>query len=291
VSLNLCPVCEGSLNLKYQLRFRVYKCDKCGLYVSDASFDHSFVSNVDNTVRTTGLETLRSTNFKLIIDEIKRINGPRLSQIKGLEVGCGNGWWLKACKENGISCSGIEPELSFEPEHQAAGYDVTYGFYPQEKRDTLYDFIIFNDVFEHIPDVNALTASLNSDLKEGGYLIINIPLSDGLFSVGARILNRLGIKSFLSRMWQFDFHSPHCTYFNALNLNRLISKHGFTKVNSFRLNTLDFDTIQERVATDKTFNKLAARLMASVLMFAKPIINTSKPDIKVFFFKKDTDLN
>jgi 2-polyprenyl-3-methyl-5-hydroxy-6-metoxy-1,4-benzoquinol methylase len=285
MDLNACPVCTRSLKLKYKLKFDVYKCAGCGLYVADACFNHSFSSNVDTAMRSTGLQQLRTANFELIIEEIKRLYQPNSTNIKGLEIGCGNGWWLAACKKNGIDCAGIEPETSFKRGHQENGFEVTYGFYPDKKDTTKYDFVIFNDVFEHIPDVNSLAASVNADLKENGYLIINIPLSDGLFSQCARVFNKLGIKSFLNRMWQFDFHSPHYTYFNAENLNQLVSKHGFTKISEFRLNTLDFDHIKERVSTDKKVSRVTVA-MAALLKGAKPLINAAKPDIKVFFFKK-----
>ncbi|QKJ29542.1 class I SAM-dependent methyltransferase [Mucilaginibacter mali] len=286
MSLNLCPACNGALKPKYKLKFDIFKCRECGLYISDASFDHSFVSDMDNDMRAVGLEKLRITNFKFIADKIKQVFGTGIKNVKGLEIGCGNGWWLKTCREEGINCSGIEPERAFSPIYEANEYDVAYGFYPATKSDTQYDFIIMNDVFEHIPDVDSLTASLNADLKDGGYLIINIPMSDGFFSVTARLLNKLGVKSILNRMWQFDFHSPHYTYFNAANLNLLVSKHGFVKVNDFRLNTLDLGSTKERIVTDKKFNKLSADIMAGVLTLAMPVINAAKPDAKVFFFKK-----
>jgi SAM-dependent methyltransferase len=286
MNLNSCPVCNNQLKLKYKLRFNVYKCLKCHLYISDASFDYSFVSDIDEDARVAGLEKLRITNFNTILSEIKHIYGANYTELKGLEIGCGNGWWLKTCRENGITCAGIEPEKSFENSHQKNGFEVTYGLYPQTKNTAKYDFIIFNDVFEHIPDVNDLMRSLNSDLNEGGYLIINIPLSDGFFSTCARALNKVGIKGFLNRMWQFDFHSPHYTYFNAENLNQLASTYSFTKTNEFKLSSLDFGSIKERIITDKKFNKVIANILGALLMCLKPVINTAKPDVKVFFFKK-----
>lgn len=286
MSLN-CPVCHAALHLKYKLRYNVYECPACGFLTSDATFNHSFVSDVKLGEREDGLRNLRTANFQLVIDRIKQLYGDAYTGLKGLEIGSGNGWWLYECKKQEIDCTGIEPERVYEQYHRENGLNITYGFYPEVRFDgKKFDFIIFNDVFEHIPIVNELVNAIKSDLKEGGIAIINIPLSNGLFYTVAKALAAIGQTSFLTRMWQFDFHSPHISYFNDNNINMLLTNHGFNKIAACRLDTLDFNSVKERILTDKKFNKLSAALMVPMIQLLKPLIRNAKPDTTAFFFRK-----
>ena len=286
--MNLCcPVCSATLILKYQLKFKVYECHKCELLSSDAVFDHSFSSNLQVHARDIGLQNLRFKNFATIIKTLKRIHPSK--NINGLEIGCGNGWWLKSCKENDIKCVGIEPEKTYAAYHQTEQLDVHYGFYPslQVADNTQYDFIIFNDVFEHIPNIDELIVHLNRNLKNDGTLIINLPISTGLFYQMAVILHKFGVSSFLERLWQFHFHSPHMNYFNDTNLELLLQKNHFTLLEKVKLESLDYSSLKERISTDKDVSNLKASVLTFLLRLISPLIALAKPDIKVFFFKKN----
>ncbi|WP_295670295.1 class I SAM-dependent methyltransferase [uncultured Mucilaginibacter sp.] len=175
-----CPVCGSSSKLQFKLKFDVYKCPECGLFTSDANFDFSFKSDLELQSREIGLKKLRFGNFETIIKKLEELKGEKL---KGLEIGSGNGWWLKVCQEKGIDCTGIEPENSHQDYYNANGLTVSYGFYPspEVKSEKGYDFIIFNDVFEHIKELDDLIIALKEDLAENGTLIINLPMSDGFF--------------------------------------------------------------------------------------------------------------
>ena len=282
---SLCPVCGGLLKLKFKLRFNVYQCANCGLLHSDAEFEHSFQSDLESESRDIGLKQLRLKNFATIIKELK---AEKHGKLTGLEIGSGNGWWLETCKANDIKCTGIEPEHIYEHYHTENKLDVNYGFYPDvsPKKEGGYDFIIFNDVFEHIPDINSLVESLKADLADDGILIINIPMSTGFFYRMATIQHKLGLNSNMTRMWQFNFHSPHMNYFNESNMKMLLDKHGLSCKQVLKLDTLDFSSVKERILADKGVNKLKAAVMTTALTLMKPVILSSEPDIKAFFFMK-----
>jgi len=281
----ICPVCGNPLKLKYKLKFNVHKCDSCGLLNSDAQFEHSFQSDLESDSRDIGLRQLRLKNFDTIIKELQKQKGTNLS---GLEIGSGNGWWLETCKKNNIDCIGIEPERIYENYHKTNNLNIIYGFYPDvsPKKETGYDFIIFNDVFEHIEDINGLVENLKKDLSDNSILIINLPMSTGFFYKMAVKMHKLGFSSSLTRMWQFNFHSPHMNYFNEPNMKLLLNKHGFSATDVLKLETLDFSSVKERIMADKQMNRLKAWFMTTAITLMKPVITSSKPDTKAFFFKK-----
>jgi len=280
-----CPVCGNPLKLKHKLKFNVYECASCGLLNSDARFEHSFESDLAPEARVSALQALRVTNFVRIIVELKAIKNKLTI---GLEIGSGNGWWLDVCAGQRVKCLGIEPERTYESYHKENNLDIVYGFYPDvsPKRENGYDFIIFNDVFEHIPDINSLVESLKKDLADDGILIINIPMSTGFFYRVSTMLHRFGFSNSLTRMWQFNFHSPHMNYFNESNMKMLLEKHGCACVDVFKLKSLDMQSTQARMLADRSMSKLKASIMTSVLRMMKPVIDGSEPDIKAFFFKK-----
>jgi 2-polyprenyl-3-methyl-5-hydroxy-6-metoxy-1,4-benzoquinol methylase len=280
-----CPVCANPSKLKFRLKFNIYKCPACGLYTSDASFDFSFKSSLEEGPREIGLKQLRFDNFETIVTALK---AAKPGKLKGLEVGVGNGWWLKVCQDEGIDCTGIEPETSHQEYHKANGLKVHYSFYPAEEIKTKsgYDFIIFNDVFEHIKNIDDLLVALKADLAPEGILIINLPMSDGFFYKTAVLLQKLGISSFLTRMWQFNFHSPHMNYFSQQNLKMLLQKHGFNNVADMALKSVNFATVKDRISADGSVNKLKAAFLTTGITLLKPVIQSSKPDTRVFFFKK-----
>lgn len=280
-----CPVCGSPLKVLFKLRFNVYKCDNCGLLHSDAQFEHSFESALQAGARDPGLKALRLQNFITIIAKLKAAKG---GDLNGLEIGSGNGWWLETCQSQKVGCIGIEPEHVYEDYHQEKKLDVIYGFYPDvsPKKANGYDFIIFNDVFEHIPDINSLVESLKQDLADDGILIINIPMSTGFFYRIATLLHKFGMNNSLTRMWQFNFHSPHMNYFNESNMKMLLDKHGFNNTDVFKLKSLDMQSTKDRMLADKGMSKWKASLMATALKVMKPTIDSSEPDIKAFFFQK-----
>ena len=99
-------------------------------------------------------------------------------------------------------------------------------------------------------------------------------------------MHKLGMNSSLTRMWQFNFHSPHMNYFNEHNMKLLLEKHGFSTINVLKLETLDFSSVKERIMADRGMNKFKALLFTSTLTLMKPVIKSSEPDVKAFFFKK-----
>lgn len=282
-----CIVCGNKQDLRFELKHKVYQCASCDLYSSDATFDLSFQSSLEEDSREIGLKKLRIHNFELIVKALKENYFKDRATIKGLEIGSGNGWWLEVCRANNIDCIGIEPENTFADYYMKNNLNVVMGFYPNVNTGSAegYDFIIFNDVFEHITDLKSLLLSIKKDLRKDGLLIINIPMSNGFFYRTASVLYYLRIRSFLDRLWQFNFHSPHINYFNPKNLPAYLSKYGFKSLQNFRLDTLDFSSIRERIMADNKMSKPKAYTISSLLLLIKPIIQNTSADIRVFFFR------
>ena len=171
----------------------IYKCRECGVYIC---VNNSF-SSPDNPVveekMMDSLETLRRKNYQEILERIIR-NFEDGREIYGLDVGCARGWFLDEAAKHGIKMDGIEPEYNFFLEAKKYGVNVVNGLFPQDFRtERLYDFIIFNDVFEHLPDLDSALKTCYALLKPEELIIINCPDSRGIFFKIAKFLRAFGV--------------------------------------------------------------------------------------------------
>ncbi len=282
-----CGVC-GSVQQPYLwLSHPVFRCAQCSLETAEASFKTDFRSDLDNDVRRKALYALRVKNFERILDGL-RPHLPPGDDRPGLEIGCGDGWWLETCARHNIACEGIEPETSFAPGHRAHQLQVHYGFYPLEAvAGKQYRFIIFNDVLEHIPGPGSLFPALNANLAPGGVLVVNIPMSTGFIYRCSVLLARLGFRGPAERMWQFRFHSPHINYFNKQNLEQLFTQRGYTCFRTHRLDTLSSGReLKSRLQMDRGLPGYVAVAGAVLLQPLVWLSRLLQPDIRVFFFRK-----
>ncbi|MBQ7154145.1 MAG: class I SAM-dependent methyltransferase [Synergistaceae bacterium] len=172
------------------------------------------------------LEALRRTNYREILEHIRAKLGDR--ETHRLDVGCARGWFLDEAAKQGIAMDGIEPEHNFFIEAGKYSPNVIEGLFPQDFTITRkYDFIIFNDVFEHLPDLDSVLRKCSELLKPESLLIINCPDSRGIFFRIAKLMMKLGVPSYWRRLWQMDFYSPHLWYFDRENLTQIVAGYGF----------------------------------------------------------------
>lgn len=283
--MNHCPVCQYDItDLKYKLTFDVYQCSNCGFqFCPDASFDKSFKSDLNEENREKALKGLRKENFKAITSSILKYS---IKSPKGLEVGCGYGWFLESCKENNIECLGIEPETRFNDDYTKNKFNFVNGFYPQDlEKNSTYDFIVFNDVLEHIPDVASIIKANHSFLNKDGLLVLNLPMQGGLVYFMSKLAYFFGVKSLLNRMWQFNFHSPHISYFTKKNLIDLVSGENFELLESYKLKTIKLSEISSRIKQDNSqgFLKIFVTYIGVLILY--PFFNLF-PDTRCFIFRK-----
>lgn len=115
---------------------------------------------------------------------------PRVPPAGGalLDVGCGNGAFLRLASEMGWTVSGLDFDPQAVQQARNAGFDVTVGGI--DALDHLaghYDVITLSHVIEHVADPNKLLARLHRLLKPGGILWLETP---NLHSLGHRLYGR-----------------------------------------------------------------------------------------------------
>jgi SAM-dependent methyltransferase len=242
--------------------------------------------DIDETLRESALKSLRLANYEVVLDACQQLLP---QQGKLLDVGCAHGWFLEAARQRGHDAVGIEPDKQMAAIARRAGHDVRVGLFPDVLAESeTYDAISFNDVFEHIPDVDAAAKAVRAHLKDDGIAVINLPISNGLIFRLARIAARLGLTGVLSRMWQKEFPSPHLSYFSIETLPRFMEGKGFGLARSGRLESVRTDGLFERIRYDKTVGLPKAVVLYGAALLVRLVARIFPPDIYFFVFKRST---
>jgi 2-polyprenyl-3-methyl-5-hydroxy-6-metoxy-1,4-benzoquinol methylase len=237
-----------------------YYCKDCRLWqgrFGDSEGKVNTDSPVVNGLREEAYFSLRQENYHRILDEIAEhfpLPGRRL-----LDVGCAHGWFLTEAGRRGMDCVGIEPEQSIARLALREGHDVRVGYFPDcLPRDERFDVVSFNDVFEHLIDVERILDEVARRLRPGGVLVLNLPTSDGLFYRLGCLMARLKLKGPFRRLWQVDYQTPHRFYFNSRNLEGVVSRHGYSLLKTAPLKTLSTRGLWQRINIEGKRFKLTA---------------------------------
>lgn len=282
-----CPACRKPLRTGLHSWHRV--CPACSYEGSALQVDidvHGEREVLDETLREEGLSDLRQSNFRLLTTELaSTVNARDTDRPSLLDVGCGHGWFLEATAGKFIS-QGIEPDARIADMATSRGLPVRKGFFPDVLEDgERFDVISFNDVMEHIPDVDAAFAACARHLSPGGRVVINSPARTGILYRISKLMNRLGLSSSFERMWQKGFPSPHVHYFDDDSI-RAIGKHAGLELE--RITTLPSVStrgLYARIRYDRSVPGWKAALIASALSVANPILSRLSADIKVWILR------
>jgi 2-polyprenyl-3-methyl-5-hydroxy-6-metoxy-1,4-benzoquinol methylase len=166
---------------------------------------------------------------------------------KVLDVGCGNGYFLAACREKGYQVHGIDCS-GFAVQHaiKKLGLDVTIGALDEiDMPEKEFDVITFWHCLEHMHDPREALDKAVAWLKPDGLLIIEVPNHEGTDarSVGVDWVG-----------WSLPHHLFH---FTEQTLSLLLRLRGFEIIKS---NDFHSETIKESL-----------KRVPIVSLFARPI--------------------
>jgi 2-polyprenyl-3-methyl-5-hydroxy-6-metoxy-1,4-benzoquinol methylase len=239
--------------------------------------------SLDETEREHGLKALRQNNFRKLLAEIPLQPG---TDKRLLDVGCAHGWFLELASGK-FDSLGIEPDEFVFKTTAKRGLPVREGYFPDALKETeTFDVIIFNDVFEHIPDVSRVLESCRSHLNKDGTLVLNLPNTRGIFYRISKMLHKVGVGSFFDRLWQKGLPSPHLHYFNSQNLTQLLARHGFEKVNTGQLPTLRLSGLYDRITCTGDIGRIKAGVIWMIVAASLPFLKIFPSDIIYVVSKK-----
>jgi len=233
------------------------------------------------------LAPLRARNFEIVLDRLAAC-GAAGGQL--LDVGCAHGWFLDAAHRRGYAASGIEPDRDVASKAVQRGHDVKHGLFPDVlSARARFDVVVFNDVFEHLPDPRAALHAIAEALRPGGLLAINLPNSRGAFYRLAEGLRRLGWRGAHDRLWQVGFPSPHLSYFHPDALARLASGFGFEEIERQALPSFVRQGLWQRLRYDPQASWISCAVTWLAVSLAAPVLQRLPSDISLTIFRRLPD--
>ena len=133
-----------------------------------------------------------------------------------VEIGCGDGSFMKYAREKIPKVLGIEPSRRFAEEALRDGFEVKIGYVSSNVKitDDKFDMFASRQVFEHLPDPLDVLVGIRQMLNPGAVGLIEVPN-------GQRALR---LKRF------FEFFPDHVNYYSVNSLVALASDAGFNVI-------------------------------------------------------------
>lgn len=134
-------------------------------YISHSDESKGFINNIYKLVRNYTL----GKKVQLIT---------KLANKKGnlLDIGCGTGAFLNACKNSGWNTTGIEPgDMARNFAVEKYKLNILNDINLLADKNEAYDVITMWHVLEHVPDLNDTIITLKRLLKKDGVLLIAVP--------------------------------------------------------------------------------------------------------------------
>lgn len=185
------------------------------------------------------------------IELLRRKRGCEKSEIRILDVGCGNGIQMTfPLGAQGYSVLGIdahEPSIEYAESQNIfsnvnflkGDVDVIASPKTEAISSSLFDVVILSDILEHIPDPEKLLRDVHSVLAPNGIMLISIPNGLGPFEVENFILRKTGALAFGRRLLKkgsdipYNHESGHIQFFSKSRFSAILKSAGFS-VSDFR---------------------------------------------------------
>lgn len=231
------------------------------------------------------VDRLRTENFVLLLSKIEEFFHHK--KVKVLDIGCATGLFIKLALKRGHQAIGVEPNPRMVSAAKM-GDAIINGYFPQIlESSNKFDVIIFNDVLEHLPNLDQIIIGVFERLNQGGILIINLPNSGGIvFRIG-RLLSSIGFLIIWDRLWQKMFYTPHLHYFNSFSLDKFLIRHSFEKVlpDTF-LPIASIYRLWDRINVDNSSPLLVRIFTYFCGVLSIPWLGLFERDILVVFYQK-----
>lgn len=281
-----CPACGRETNAGIQPWHWI--CPGCKYESGDLLpkiNDAATHNSINEEDREAGLREIRAENFKAILELIQRNAAPGSERL--LDVGCAHGWFLELAATR-YEVLGIEPDDKVFEATSHKGLPVRKGYFPDALQgEERFDVIVFNDVFEHIADIQTIVAVCHERLDPGGLLVLNLPNSRGFFYRLSKLFARSGWTGPFDRLWQKGFPSPHVHFFNTTNLTDLVSRHGFSLAKKAELPSIRAKGMLSRIRFDNTAGATSIWIQYLGTMALLPLTRLFASDVLVCLYRRE----
>lgn len=208
--------------------FFVAKCNNCKLaYVDPIPCSNDLVLRYDEKYYSEWVTVQEKARIKIWKYRLKRIEN-RMSKGSLLDIGCGDGLFLKLAKDKGWVVEGCEiSPFAARYASERIGKTVSCGeIFDLQYPSHSFDVITLWHVLEHTSSPVRILLTARKLLKPGGYLFFAVPnMNDRIMKVAYWMKKRRNRPYF-----SIDGKEPHLLHFSISNLLILLEKTNFIPV-------------------------------------------------------------
>lgn len=222
---NLCGHYDFRVIEKDESSFQVLKCNHCALVFVDPQPDSDELR--DHYSENYYSEWINQQKKKRVRMWQNRLNKIQRHRAKGtlLDVGCGEGLFLKLAQKNGwhISGSELSPYAS-KYATDTLKTDIFCGdFIEAEFVDNSFDVVTLWHVLEHVEDPKNYLKEIHRILKPKGLMVIAVPnVNDFIMQLAYRAIRRRKIK-----LYSVNDKEVHLYHFSPKTLATYFDKTEF----------------------------------------------------------------
>lgn len=233
-----CPLCRTAALPYFDDISYILECGKCGtIFDTRASLDKAYYENERSL--NVGKDNIRAREQN-VCQRISLIKGLLDKEASVLDIGCGEGLFIKELKRYAGDIKGIEPDAFYaDYARRELKIDVRQGMIEDtDLPEGSFDMITMFHVLEHFQDPGTALEKISHWLKPGGCLVIEVP---DISSPYAR---------YKGPSWEL-ITPEHRFHFTSRSLTGLLHRHNFVPV---IIRRRDFN--QYRAGIGKSIRKL-----------------------------------
>lgn len=199
---------KNSLKSDKGIDMDIYQCSGCGL----VQLNNDPVPYYKEVIRASGvsdeMKDFRVKQFKNFVEKYS------LKNKKIIEVGCGNGEYLKIMQKNDLDVYGLEYAKKSVKYCIDDGLKVFRGFVESDDykiQNSPYDAFFMLNFLEHLPNINSVLGGIYNNLSDDAIGIVEVPNFDMI----------------LKKNLFFEFITDHLFYFTKDTLETTLKLNGF----------------------------------------------------------------
>jgi len=225
ISCNLCGKRQFKVIEDDEAPFKVLQCNNCSLLFVYPHPDYSELKgHYDDGYYAYWINVQKEKRIRMWAKRLNKLMKFR-SGAKLLDVGCGEGTFLKFAKKNGWQISGTEvSSWAAKYASDILGTNIFYGeLFDAEYPDNYFDVVTMWHVLEHVKDPKRYLKEIHRILKPDGLLVMAVPnVNDLVMQIAYRIIKRRKIKLFSK-----GEKEVHLYHFSSETVQAYLDKSGF----------------------------------------------------------------
>lgn len=222
---NISKSIYSARRLPDKIHYRILKCIRCGLVFSSPIIDSKKVSKFYRESLCNYKDQIPYL-IKTYFNVIKEIKDDLTKNPKVLEVGCGNGFFLKALMDLGLTKNvfGVEPssKMVLEADRSLKNRIKVDVFKSNLFLRNSFDLILCFHTLDHMVDPNEFIKGAQTLLKKNGHVVVVVHDTEGL-----------SVKLFGEKSAIFDIE--HIYLFNKKTLRKIFVRNSFKVIRLFSL--------------------------------------------------------